>query len=228
MARLMATDFPERSPLYTIYDTAELITLGSKCHVARYGEVDELAQLQLGGLVDLSNLPRAGFRGTQAAQYLEEKGYTLPQRPNQAVVQPGGELILRLSQTEYFLLGSLADGGARIEQEEAAWSLSDSACYLLPRQDSHAWLVMTGAHCPDVMAKVCGVDLGESAFPAGSVAQTSVARINCIVVNVAGQTPRLQILCDRASAHYLWHALLDAFNEFGGKAVGIEALQRLS
>jgi len=227
MVRSMTTDFPERSPLHVLHADAELITLANKVHVARYTGEDELAQLEKGGLVDLSNLPRVGFRGPAAAQYLQDNGYTLPERPNKAVAQSGGEWILRLSQTEYFLLGSLADGGARIEQEEAAWSLSDSACYLLPRQDSHAWLTMTGPHCAEVMAKVCGVDLRETAFPVGSVAQTSVARINCIIVSVPGQTQRLQILCDRASAHYLWHALLDAFNEFGGKAVGIEALQRL-
>jgi sarcosine oxidase subunit gamma len=36
--------------------------------------------------------------------------------------------------------------------------------------------------------------------------------------------PCLHILCDRASVHYFWGALLDAMQEFGGQPVGIDAL----
>ncbi len=56
--------------------------------------------------------------------------------------------------------------------------------------------------------------------------QTSVARLNAIVVNACMATlPVFHLLCDRASAHYLWGALLDAMDEFGGKPAGIEALR---
>ncbi|WP_073265142.1 sarcosine oxidase subunit gamma family protein [Pseudomonas punonensis] len=184
-------------------------------------------QLQRCALVDLSNLPRVGFRGTDAAAYLQNKGYQLPDRPNQACLQHTGEQVLRLSQTEYFLLGSLTDGGARIAADEAGWHYDESlANYLLPRQDSHTWLALTGAHLPELFAKICGVDLRTEAFPFGAVAQTSVARLNAIVVNGStANLPVFHLLCDRASAHYLWGALLDAMDEFGGKAAGIEALQ---
>jgi sarcosine oxidase subunit gamma len=75
------------------------------------------------------------------------------------------------------------------------------------------------------MAKLCGVDLRAEAFPPGSVAQTSAARVNVIVANLPqGELPGLHILCDRASAHYFWGALLDAMQEFDGHPVGIDAL----
>jgi sarcosine oxidase subunit gamma len=95
----------------------------------------------------------------------------------------------------------------------------------LPRQDSHAWLLLSGQESAAVMAKLCGVDLRPESFPAGSVAQTSAARINVIIANLPqAELPCLHILCDRASAHYLWGALLDAMEEFAGQPVGLDAL----
>ena len=217
-------DHAERSPLYDLHGNAALTLLGERLFVA--GSPSDSEQLQRCALIDLSNLPRVGFRGPDSAAHLQSKGYQLPEAPNQAVVQSTGESVLRLSQTEYFLLGSLTDGGARIAADESSWHYDESqANYLLPRQDSHAWLALSGAHLPQLFAKVCGVDLRAEAFPVGAVAQTSVARLNAIVVN-AGTTnlPLFHLLCDRASAHYLWGALLDAMDEFGGKAAGIEAL----
>jgi len=76
-----------------------------------------------------------------------------------------------------------------------------------------------------VLAKLCGVDLRPAAFPVGAVAQTSAARINVIIINLAeGELPCLQTLCDRASLSYFWDALLDAMAEFGGQPAGIDAL----
>ncbi|TBU75355.1 sarcosine oxidase [Pseudomonas daroniae] len=218
-------DHAERSPIHDLYGNAALTRIGERVFVARHAAGDETGQLQRCALIDLSNLPRVGFRGTDSAGYLQGKGYQLPDAPNQARVQDSGESVLRLSQSEYFLLGGLADGGARIAAEETAWQASDQACYLLPRQDSHAWLALTGAHLPALLAKVCGVDLRAEAFPPGAVAQTSVARLNAILVNAGTDAlPIFHILCDRASAHYLWGALLDAMDEFGGRPAGVEAL----
>lgn len=226
---LTIQDCAERSPIYELYGDVALMRLGERLFVARHADDDETEQLQRCALIDLSNLPRVGFRGIDSAPYLEERGYQLPSAANRAMPQPSGEVVLRLSQTEYFLLGSLADGGGRIASEEARWKLSEQACYMLPRQDSHAWLALTGAHLPEVMAKVCGVDLRAGAFPVGAVAQTSVARLNAIVVNASAPgTPIFHLLCDRASAHYLWGALLDAMDEWGGRPVGVEALLALN
>lgn len=225
MSSLKAEDFIERSPLYPLQRGARLAVLGRSAIVARYGEQEEHAQLHSCALIDLSNLPRMGLRGADAAAYLQARGFVLPGAPNQALRQADGGLVARLSQSEYLLLGSLYDMGARIAGEESAWQLDDSACYLLPRQDSHAWLQLSGEHCAQVMAKLCGVDLRPQAFAVGAVAQTSAARINVIVINAgSAELPSLQILCDRASVQYFWEAVLDAMDEFGGRPVGIDAL----
>ncbi|NRH28476.1 sarcosine oxidase [Pseudomonas sp. MS19] len=225
MASLQARNFNQRSPLAHRHVGATLGPMGDSVIVARYGQHDEKAQLQRCALLDLSNLPRVGFRGANTAEYLRQRGYQLPAQPNQAVVQADGSRVARLSQNEYLLLGSLFDGGSRIALEEVQWQYDDTPNYLLPRQDSHAWLLLTGEHISEVMAKLCGVDLSAQAFPPGSVAQTSAARINVIVINLAeGDLPALQILCDRASADYFWDALLDAMAEFAGAPAGIDEL----
>ncbi|SHM49261.1 N-methylglutamate dehydrogenase subunit D [Pseudomonas asturiensis] len=171
-------------------------------------------------LEDMIDLPRVGFRGTDSAGYLTARGFTLPDAPNRAVAQADGSHVARLSQTEYLLLGSPQDQGQRVADEEARWELDHAANYLLPRQDSHAWLQLSGVCISEVMAKLCGVDLRAQAFPPGAVAQTSAARINVIVINLGAQSvPCFQILFDRASQTYFKDALLDAMAEFDGVSI---------
>jgi sarcosine oxidase subunit gamma len=178
-----------------------------------------LALLSRCALTDLTDLPRVGFRGAASARYLQSRHFVLPDAPNRAVAQVDGSWVVRLSQTEYLLLGSAQDQGERIADEEARWELDHQANYLLPRQDSHAWFQLSGEHLPEVMAKLCGVDLSAQVFGAGAVAQTSAARINVIVINATSvQLPKLFILCNRASKAYFQEALLDAMEEFSGMA----------
>lgn len=166
-------------------------------------------------LADFTDLPRVGFRGMDAATWLADLGLALPQQPNKALKQPDGGLVARLSHTEYLWLGATADRGARVAREEAQWQQSKAANYLLPRQDSHAWLQLSGACISEVMAKLCGVDLRPSVFLEGDVAQTSVARLSCIVINASrGETPCFHLLFDRPSLSYFREALEDAMGEF--------------
>ncbi|QCI12069.1 sarcosine oxidase [Pseudomonas putida] len=183
--------------------------------------------LQTCALSDLTELARVGFRGGDSAAYLQQRGYRLPAQPNQALRQDDGAWVARLSASEYLLLGSLADVGAGVAAEETQWLQDVSRNYLLPRQDSHAWLQLSGQQCSAVMAKLCGVDLRAQAFPVGAVAQTSAARINVIVVNVGNETlPALYLLFDRASLAYFRDAMLDAMDEFEGGWVGVDELMR--
>lgn len=175
-------------------------------------------------LVDLTNLSRVGFRGADSAAYLQQLGYDLPGAPNLAVQQGNAEWVARLSKTEYLLLGTLQDFGEHVAQLEQSWQMDDRTNYLLPRQDSHAWFRLSGQYSVAVMAKLCAIDMSAQAFCSGAIAQTSVARINAIVINVSRDFPAFNILCDRASALYLWHVLVDAMTEFDGQVIGVNAL----
>ncbi|ANF83413.1 sarcosine oxidase (plasmid) [Acinetobacter sp. NCu2D-2] len=183
-------------------------------------------QLKQCGLIDLTHLSRVGFRGTEASSYLNQQGFSTPERPNTLFVQADGSVVGRLSATEYLLLGSLQDFGEGVATLEANWSMqNDASNYLLPRQDSHAWLMLTGETIALVMAKLCGVDLSDNAFKPGQIAQTSIARVNAIILNVGdAESPKFSILCDRSASLYLWDVLIDAIQEFDGKVLGINTL----
>ena len=118
--------------------------------------------------------------------------------------------VLRLSQKEFWLIGHDVD---RADLNHKA--LAMGSCYPLFCQDSHCWFMLTGDHKSDVMAKLCGVDLRNSAFPEGSIAQTSIARLNGLVIHhCVGKMQVYSILSDSASAQYLWEAIDDALSEF--------------
>ncbi len=214
----------ERSPIAKS-TTASYQTFGLGKQFLKNIDIVVEKQVQQCAIVDLTNLSRVGFRGQDAADYLTSYGFQLPEQPNQALLQEDGCWVARLSFTEYCVLGSLHDFGERVSQLEQGWTMDERANYLLPRQDSHAWIQLTGQHVALVMAKLCGVDLQQQAFTVGQVVQTSVARINTIVINVSdAQTQKFNLLCDRAAALYLWDVLIDAIDEFDGQVAGIEAI----
>jgi sarcosine oxidase subunit gamma len=165
-------------------------------------------------LTDITVQTRMGVRGRKATSFLEQEGVALPIKPNTLTVLPQGVLVLRLSQTEHWLVdisGTASDG---LEALNVA-AQHQAELYPLYCQHSHAAFTLKGAPLADCLAKICGVDLSESVFPMGSVAQTSVARVNAIIAKYEWQGEvAFLILSDVASSHYLWDAIIDAKAEF--------------
>ena len=196
------------------------------------GEVDLARRM---GLADLSPLSRAGFKGAGAPTWLQGQGIKLPEAPNTAVVQDNGALVTALSWEEHLLLDplineSLDQGSDFSTVLNNAWSLESAPrCYQLPRQDSHCWFAISGEHCSAMLAKLCAVDMRLHKFANGSVAQTSLARINAIIIrhDLHATVPMFYLLADSASADYLWPCLIDAMTEFKGGPVGLSALRSI-
>lgn len=194
-------------------------------------EVDLARKL---GLIDLSPVSRCGFKGKGTMEWLQKQGVAVPEESNRAQRQAGNELAARLAPTEILILGDpLASGGGLAESLPAAWASEavppkTPRGFPLPRQDSHAWFLVTGEHAATMFAKICGVDLRPAKFPDLSIAQTSVARINAVVIRDDRHgEPAYHLLFDSASAHYLWDCLIDAMEEFCGAPVGLAALKAL-
>ncbi|QTD94924.1 sarcosine oxidase subunit gamma family protein [Burkholderia anthina] len=176
--------------------------------------------------IDLTALPRCGVRGPNAYGMLRELGYAVPEQPNTAIVQESGELLARLSASEYLLL---ADREADTTAPFSGDSLKDAGrFYRLERFDTHAWFVLTGALCGELMAKLCGVDLRAESSPAGIVVQTSVARTNAIVIRQPMHgVDALSVLVDRSFAMYFREVLDDAMHEYGGQFIDGNVLSGL-
>jgi sarcosine oxidase subunit gamma len=227
MNMITPEDFNKRSLAYRQLAYAEYLER-SEGAIAYDIKGDSSDALLRPSLLDLSIVSRTGLRGANAEKHIQQEGLPIPSKPNQCSVGQEGQLILRLSQKEFWVLDGVAnddDTVAKFNQNK----LPSENCYSLFCQDSHAWFMLTGPYLADIMAKLCGVDLRESAFPLGAIAQTSVARVNAIVVShQVNSVPVFSLLSDSASAEYLWCALLDAMQEFNGSVVGLNALNTMA
>ncbi|HEX6119706.1 MAG TPA: hypothetical protein VFZ03_09675, partial [Dongiaceae bacterium] len=114
------------------------------------------------GLADISVLPHGGFKGRGTVEWLATQGLEIGADSNKAYAQADGELAARLAPTEIFLLDSLQGTGRLIDKLNNAWQWAAAAPrpqqgYPTPRQDSHAWFMVTGERSAEMFAKICGV-----------------------------------------------------------------------
>lgn len=186
------------------------------------------------GLADLSPLARAGFKGAGTTEWLAIQNVSVPLESNQAVTQDRGALAARLAPAEVLILGALAGEDDLPARLAVTWAKAPMPPktprgFPVPRADSHAWFLLTGADSPAMFAKICGVDLRPAKFAVGCIAQTSIARLNGIVIrDDKGRLPAYHLLADSASAGYLWGCLRDAMAEFGGTPIGLRAVRALT
>jgi sarcosine oxidase, subunit gamma len=200
-----------------------------------YGDsAREEATIRQLGLVDLSPLPRVGFKGQGTVEWLSAQGVTVPPESNRASIQDGGGLAARLAPGEVLILGAPSGGDQIPARLATAWAEAPNPPtaprgFPVPRADSHAWFMLTGVDSSAMFAKLCSVDLRPDKFAPGSIAQTSIARLNGIVIrDDKGGVPAYHLLIDSASAGYMWHSLLDAMAEFDGTPIGLRALRALT
>ncbi|MDG2501838.1 MAG: hypothetical protein P8M77_05535 [Porticoccaceae bacterium] len=228
MSSITPTQVTRRSQLYRRHSElgAEFEENNGLILVKAYGSETELAQAKELGLADLSTLPRTGFKGAGAPDWVTAQGVTLPRQPNTCAVQSDAGLVAKLSYQELLVLSDLNATSSMIEKLNQC-SVGEQT-YALPRADSHCWLAVTGSQAAEMFSKICAVDLRAHKFANAEVAQTSVAKANSIVIrHDLGSTQCFYILTDVSATEFLWDCLLDAMAEYQGKPVGIEALRAL-
>jgi len=181
-------------------------------------------------IADLSPFPRLGFKGRGTVPAMQARGIALEATANRAFRQPDRGLCLVLAPGEVILLSNLNGDGERLAQLEADWRIEDEErTYPLSRRDSHAWLAVAGEALPEMVAKLCAIDLRRDKFADLAIAQTSIAKMSAILTRAdMGTTPVFHLLVDSAAALYFCDCLLDAADEFGGRIVGLKALQKLA
>lgn len=191
-----------------------------------------VADLHELALVDLSLLPRSGFKGRGTPEWLEGQGVNLA-APNCAARQADGTLAVRLAPREVLLLAPWSrSGGSLIERLDQDWPQGREVAdaprgYPVPRAESHFWFLLTGRHVPAMLAKLCGIDFRTDRFGPLHVAQTQAVRLSVIIIRDDTPLPAWHLLADSASADYVWTCLVDAMQEFGGRQAGPDALVAL-
>ena len=75
---------------------------------------------------------------------------------------------------------------------------------------------LTGDRAPDLLAKVCAIDLSDRVTPNGTAFRSAVAKLVTDVVrdDLEDGTRSYLLHCERSSGQYLFDALLDAGAEF--------------
>lgn len=221
--------FNRRSPVYRKLEQLGAVfgELAGAAIALGYGAApaEEAAGSKELALTDMSLLPKTGFRGPQALQWLQSQNVVLPPENNQGAIQPDGALALRLSNGEALLLGGIRGNGEQLDQlGEAHTREEPEGVHQVLRADSSAWFLVSGRLAPEMLSKLCGVDFSPDVFSQLEVAQTSVARSNAIVLRWdLGQTLAYHVIPGAAYAEYLWDCLMDAMVEYGGRPAGLEA-----
>lgn len=193
--------------------------------VADFGEDESSRRSALSHLsiIDLSPLPRSGLKGTDISGCADLQRCDVGQTSNRAYPQHDGSMIVRLGPGE---LLSLCDPCEPAGYAPFAIENPDHRCHLVNRQSSHYWFAVTGSFAAEMFAKICAVDLSADRFSELSVAQTSVARTNAIVIrNHSFAVPCYYLLGDISTIRYMWRCLADAMAEFDGRPLGLSALR---
>jgi heterotetrameric sarcosine oxidase gamma subunit len=131
-----------------------------------------------------------------------------------AARDPHGTLVVGSGPGEWLLLaepGTSAAVTQRVEEvkDETLVSVFDAT-------HGRAIMRITGAKAPDLLAKVCAIDLADEVTPNGAAFRSSVAKlITDVVRDDSGGSRSYLLHCERSSGQYLFDALIDAGHEFG-------------
>lgn len=194
-------------------------------------ESDYVQQL---AICDLSYLQRTGFKGAGACEWLENQNINIPTNINHALPHDNGCLITRLGTSDILILDSLKNQTNLPINLEQQWkhdyAPGNKSCgFIVPRQDSHACLSVTGEYAPEMFAKLCAIDLRVEKFANNMIAQTSLARLSAIIIrHDLNAFSNYFVLVESTSAEYCWDCLVDSMQEFNGQIVGTSALTAFS
>lgn len=128
-----------------------------------------------------------------------------------------GTLVVGSGPGEWLALAAPATAEAVTERLQAlrTESASGELVTIVDLTHGRALLRLTGEAAPEVLAKVCAIDLADDATPPGAAFRTSVAKLVTDVIYQSRGSERSYLLhCERSSGRYLFDALLDAGAEF--------------
>jgi heterotetrameric sarcosine oxidase gamma subunit len=148
----------------------------------------------------------------------------LPVRFGRAARDAGGTLVVGSGPGEWLLLAPPGQASAlapRLE-DTAARDPGESVTWV-DLTHGRALMRLNGSSAASVLAKVCGIDLGDDVTPDGAAFRTSVAALATDVIrDDQGGTRSYLLHCERSSGQYLFDALLRAGAEFAIEIDGFE------
>ena len=161
------------------------------------------------GLADLSGQSVWHIRGEKATSAVKKTPSGVGD-----VIADGDTLIAQPRGDQYFVINGT------VKKES-----SSKKDVLTVTDLTHAYghLLLMGNHAADVLAKTCGLDFADSAFPNLHIAQSSLAKIRASIIrHDRNGVPAYHLLMGYPVTAYVWDVLFDATQEFDGKYITLD------
>ena len=143
-------------------------------------------------------------------------------RFGRAARDEAGTLVVGSGPGEWLLLAPPGQAQALEPERIAAQAPGESVTWV-DLTHGRALIRLSGSPGPDLLAKLCGIDLGDDITPDGAAFRTSVASLATDVIrddlpggaDGSARTRSYLLHCERSSGQYLFDAMLRAGAEFG-------------
>lgn len=105
----------------------------------------------------------------------------------------------------------------------ASLAAADEHVAIVDQTHGRALVRLTGAPAPDILSRVCAVDLSDETSPNGTALRTSIANVVTDLVRHDRDDTRSYLLnCERSSGQYLFDVLQTVGGEFDLDMAGFE------
>jgi sarcosine oxidase subunit gamma len=192
---------------------ARFVEVNAMMVAASINEADAVRAANV-GVADLSCLHKAGFKGSNAVDWVRGQGIALPP-VNGWVQADDNSLVVRLGDSEFFVEDSPQSAAcARVIP-----ALKNRAEGVYPVHRNDAGFALVGDRVNDLMAETCSFEFRK--VGGGNAVMTTMAGVTVLVIR-RDVDARLcyRIWCDPTMAAYLWDTLNEIALDLGGGPVG--------
>lgn len=173
-------------------------------------------------LADLSHLARIGFTGRGTADWLAAEHLSIPSAPNRWLPDSSGATVARLGPQDFLITDDIGVTTGVPQSLAERWQMNaQRSGYPVPRQHGLAMFGLGGVGAPDVLARLCAVDLGPSGLAHDAIAQTHLALTAVVIMRgPQADAASYRVFVDTSLALYLWDVLHEVAATLGGGPVG--------
>jgi heterotetrameric sarcosine oxidase gamma subunit len=168
------------------------------------------------GLADATGRGLLRIRGRSAESALSNIWSAAPGAIGEVVSVPDGALA-RLRADECLLVALTPSTEIGALEARIRASPHTGLLTVTDVTHGHGLFQLVGQRAPDVLAKLCGLDFDDAAFPDRRAAQTSLAKIAALILrrDVSGSRA-YWVMVERSLAAYVWETMWAAMREFEG------------
>ncbi|WP_439503588.1 2Fe-2S iron-sulfur cluster-binding protein [Methylophaga sp.] len=211
---------------------------GSQLTAQQAMQQEAMAVRTKAGMIDNSTLGKIEVYGPDAAAFLERVytgkfakqkvgQYRIAMLLDEAGVMVDDGLACRLAEDRFYLTTSTTNSAMVYRQLQREVQISGLSVSLANLTGVKAAMTIAGPASAEILSQLTRVDLSANAFPTGSVVETKVADVECLLLRVAFVAEQaFEIHLPAAAGLYVWNQLMQAGALFGLTAYGTDA-QRL-